>query len=361
MNVAPIRDAGTYRVTINVSKEGYDTPAPIVVKVTIAKAPVAAPRPLSTLEEYTGAEQQGLAEPDADALYFYQRDSQLTGKDADDYTAWAQLNDKDNYCWSSGDENGDGVVEIKWSIARRPVVETEINSMYSAPVPYDGKLKTAVGEPSSATGFFTFTYEEGTLVGKTKDTKVLAFTITNAQQTNADTYPVTATIEDRDNFYWKNHPDDPVLDLGSWTISQLQIVRPTVSAKTVTYDGAAYEAGNITLTHSTGTGSILGSEGLVTLGTDHTYYASSTAGTPMDGAPIGAGRYYVEPDLEYDSTNYALVGGEERVSLLIEKAKLTLTAPTEEGKLKVDYTGSDYTVPRAGGGWLEGERQRRQR
>lgn len=357
VDVAPLEEAGTYQVTVTVSKVGYDTRQLAPVTVTIAKAPVETPKPLGTLEAYTGALQRGLAEPGADDRYSYQAGSDLTGTNAGEYTARAALKDGSNYRWSAGDDDGDGVVEIKWSIARRPVVETGINDLYSAPVPYDGAPKTAVGAPPLATGFFTFAYnDEGSLVGQTGETEIHAFTITNARKTDAGTYQVTATIEDPDNFCWQNHPNQPVLDLGSWVISQLQIVRPTVRAKTVTYDGAAYEAENITLTHSEASGSNLGSEGHVTLGAAHVYYEG---GTRLSAPPVNAGNYTVTPDLVYDSVNYLLVGGSGsgQVSLLINQAKLTLTAPTEpESDLSVTYTGGGYAVPAPEAtGWQGGD------
>ena len=111
----------------------------------------------------------------------------------------------------------------------------------------------------------------------------------------------------------------------------------------MTYDGKAYKADNISLIHSQASGNNLGSEGLVTLGTDHQYYTTNTAVNPMDTPPVNAGRYYLEADLDYDSTNYLLVGNSGRVQVVINKAPLTLTAPT--AGLEVPYTGKAQTVP----------------
>ena len=343
IDIAAFTDAGTYVVEITVEKSGFTSKTLAPVTAIINKAAVTTPVGASGLQ-YTGGEQVGLAAPADDALYTYSEDSVTKGMNAGQYTAHAILNDPDNYAWSSGDDNRDGTVEISWSIAKRGVLETTLGGYADQTVPYKGSPYTAVEEPANATGFFKITYnDEGTLVGKIKNTDIEAFTITNAQRTNAGRYTVVATITDFANFYWITHPNVDSYDLGDWTIGQRQIVAPTVSAKEVTYDGKAYKADNISLIHSQASGNNLGSEGLVTLGTDHQYYTTNTAVNPMDTPPVNAGRYYLEADLDYDSTNYLLVGNSGRVQVVINKAPLTLTAPT--AGLEVSYTGRAQTVP----------------
>ena len=343
IDIAPIRDAGTYTVQVEVTKEGY-TPKPLApVTVTINKATVDTPKAAATLS-YTGSEQRGLAEAGTDDRYSYAKESQLVGTNAGDYTATAELKDPENYAWSEGDDDGNGSVTITWTIAKRVVRETTIGSNYlNRTVPYVKTPYTAVAEPSSATSFFAVEYsDEGTLVGKIKNTDIEAFTITNAKQTNAGVYPVEARITDFNNFYWINHPEDESYPLGTWTISKGQIVAPTIQTRDTIYDAQPYEAANVTMTHSQAGGSLLGSEGLVTLGEGRTYYATENAQDEMDGVPVDAGTYYVEPELIYDKVNYQLIGG-TRTEFQIGKATLTLTAPTEG--LEVSYTGSEYTVP----------------
>ena len=99
MDIAPITDAGTYRVTITVEKDGFTSKTLEPITVTIAKATVTTPTAASNLQ-YTGKVQTGL-EPGQDPLYKYVESSQLTGTNAGTYTATAQLNDSENYRWST--------------------------------------------------------------------------------------------------------------------------------------------------------------------------------------------------------------------------------------------------------------------
>ena len=81
MDIAPITDAGTYRVTITVEKDGFTSKTLDPITVTIAKATVTTPTAASDLQ-YTGKVQTGLQDPAPDALYKYVEGSQLTGTNA---------------------------------------------------------------------------------------------------------------------------------------------------------------------------------------------------------------------------------------------------------------------------------------
>lgn len=344
MDIAPITDAGTYRVTITVEKDGFTSKTLAPITVTIAKAPVMTPTAVPDLQ-YKGVEQRGLQEPAPDALYTYVGGSQLTGTNAGPYTATAQLKDSENYRWSTGDSDGDGTVEISWNIAKRRVIETSINSVYKdQTTPFTGTPITAVSPPSStSSGFFDVEYDdEGNLVGKIKGTETVAFKISHAQETNAETYTVIASIEDFANFCWQNHPYDEDVTLGTWTIGKLQINAPTITAEGATYTGGAY-AGKVTLVHSDS------SEGIIDLEKTKPnirYYTQRTGGNGGD-APVNAGTYFAGVEnwvFEKDKIpgNYTILGG-QRGAFTISKAPLTLTAPIEN--LSVTYTGSDQTVP----------------
>lgn len=343
VDTVPLKDAGTYVVTVTVEKEGFTSRTLDPVTVTINKAPVQTPVGAPALT-YTGTEQTGLSDPDSDALYSYRNDSKLKGINAGNYSAYAVLNDPDNYAWTAGDSDNDGTAEISWKIGKRRVIETSIGSAYNGKtVPYNQSPYTAVGEPNSPSYFFEIRYDEnGTLVGEIKNTDIQAFTITNARQTNAGEYEVIANITNFDNFYWINHPEDQSYSLGKWTIGKLQINAPEITAKETTYDGEPYEAANITLIDSEASGGNLSSRGLVTLGTSHQYYATSDSPTALSSAPVDAGTYYVSAELIYDKINYRLIG-HDRVPLTIKKAELTLSKPT--AGLEVPYTGLENQVP----------------
>ena len=335
MDIAPITGAGTYRVTITVEKDGFTSKTLDPITVTIAKATVTTPTAASDLQ-YTGKVQTGLQDPAPDALYKYVEGSQLTGTNAGPYTATAQLNDSENYRWSTGDDNGDGKVQISWNIAKRRVIETSIGTNYKS-VPYIGNAYTAVGEPPRPSGLFTVTYrEDGTLVGTLKETHAEAFTITNAQQTNAGTYEVIATITDFDNFYWQNHSEVKSYSLGTWTINRQQINAPTITAENATYTGEAY-AGKVTLEHSEASDSRGSSQDIIDLDdTNIRYYTQRTGGNGGD-APVNAGTYFAGVESNgwafvegKVSTNYQIIGG-SRAQFSISKAtaKMTFGNPTE--------------------------------
>lgn len=344
MDIAPITDAGTYRVTITVEKDGFTSKTLAPITVTIAKAPVMTPTAVPDLQ-YKGVEQRGLQEPAPDALYTYVGGSQLTGTNAGPYTATAQLKDSENYRWSTGDDNGDGTVEISWNIAKRRVIETSINSAYKdQTTPFTGTPITAVSPPSStSSGFFDVEYDdEGNLVGKIKGTETVAFKISHAQETNAETYTVIASIEDFANFCWQNHPYDEDVTLGTWTIGKLQINAPTITAEGATYTGGAY-AGKVTLVHSDS------SEGIIDLEKTKPnirYYTQRTGGNGGD-APVNAGNYYA--GVESDGwafvdgklpTNYQILGG-SRAQFSISKATATMTFSPEEVTATYTAQGTD--------------------
>ena len=348
MDIAPITDAGTYRVTITVEKDGFTSKTLDPITVTIAKATVTTPTAASDLQ-YTGKVQTGLQDPAPDALYKYVEGSQLTGTNAGPYTATAQLNDSENYRWSTGDDNGDGKVQISWNIAKRRVIETSIGTNYKS-VPYIGNAYTAVGEPPRPSGLFTVTYrEDGTLVGTLKETHAEAFTITNAQQTNAGTYEVIATITDFDNFYWQNHSEVESYSLGTWTINRQQINAPTITAEGAIYTGEAYAAGKVTLKHSEASDSRGSSQGIIDLENTKPnirYYTQPTGGNGGD-APVNAGNYYA--GVESDGwafvdgklpTNYQILGG-SRAQFSISKATATMTFSPEEVTATYTAQGTD--------------------
>lgn len=346
MDTVPFIEAGTYIVTITVEKEGFTSRILEPITVTIAKATVTTPTATAGLE-YTGTVQTGLETPSGDDLYTYTEDSQLTGTNAGNYTATAQLNNSENYQWSTGDDNGDGKVQISWNIAKRRVIETSIGTNYKS-VPYIGNAYTAVGEPPRPSGLFTVTYrEDGTLVGTLKETHAEAFTITNAQQTNAGTYEVIATITDFDNFYWQNHSEVKSYSLGTWTINRQQINAPTITAENATYTGEAY-AGKVTLEHSEASDSRGSSQDIIDLDDTNIRYYTQPTGGNSGNAPVNAGTYYA--GVESDGwafvdgkvkTNYRIIGG-SRAPFSISKAPATMEFSQKE--VSAPYTAEGTTL-----------------
>lgn len=353
LQIAEIKNAGTYEVTItiqNASYEDYTLPSPVTV--TIQKAKIETPKPQKDLV-YTSHKLIGLASPDANAKYSYQEGSKLVGVNAGTYTAMAVLTDTANYEWTESDDDGDGAVTISWNIAKRPVIETSINSVYKdQTTPFTGTPITAVSPPSStSSGFFDVEYDdEGNLVGKIKGTETVAFKISHAQETNAETYTVIASIEDFANFCWQNHPDDEDVTLGTWTIGKLQINAPTITAPDATYDGVPYD-GEVTLNHSKESSGIGSSNGIIDLNVTKSnicYYTQATGGTALENTPVNAGAYYA--GVESDgwafvdgklATNYQILGG-ARDPFSITKATAKMTFDQKE--VKETYTAQGTTL-----------------
>lgn len=340
LQIAEITNAGTYEVTITITNKSYETyTLPSPVTVTIQKAKIETPKPQKDLV-YTSHKLIGLASPDANAKYSYQEGSKLVGVNAGTYTAMAVLTDTANYEWTESDDDGDGAVTISWNIAKRPVIETSIGNAYKdQTTPFTGNPITAVSPPSStSSGFFDVTYDdEGNLVGKIKGTETVAFKISHAQETNAETYTVIASIEDFANFCWQNHPDDEDVTLGTWTIGKLQIYPPTIAAPDAAYDGVPYD-GEVTLNHSKESSGIGSSQDIIDLDKTKSnicYYTQPTGGTG-GSAPVNAGTYFagvesngwafVDGKL---ATNYQIIGG-SRAQFSISKATATMTFSPEE-------------------------------
>lgn len=349
LQIAEITNAGTYEVTITITNKSYETyTLPSPVTVTIQKAKIETPKPQKDLV-YTSHKLIGLASPDANAKYSYQEGSKLVGVNAGTYTAMAVLTDTANYEWTESDDDGDGAVTISWNIAKRPVIETSIGNAYKdQTTPFTGNPITAVSPPSStSSGFFDVTYDdEGNLVGKIKGTETVAFKISHAQETNAETYTVIASIEDFANFCWQNHPDDEDVTLGTWTIGKLQIYPPTIAAPDATYDGVPYD-GEVTLKHSSVSGSNGSSEGIIDLNeTNILYYTQPTGGTG-GSAPVNAGTYFagvesngwafVDGKL---ATNYQILGG-SRALFSISKAIATMEFSQKEVSATYTAQGTD--------------------
>lgn len=273
-DVATITNAGSYEVTITVAHNSFSggsvsKTATAVIKQKTVSTPVAnSPKPYTPTVVQTGV-------PDSvqPAIYTVTGNKQT---DAGSYTAEAELLDKRNYKWSSGDEDGDGVAKIPFQILTRQFQKPQIQ-MGMTSVPYDGTPKEALSSPNTE---LTYTYDaDGTLSAQWKNySSYIAYTATNAKKTDADTYTVTVSLPDKKNYRWADTAGTEDVTL-TWTIVPKQIKAPTVNAADAEYTGEAYDAAaKITLT-----GHSENSTGVLELGSAHTYYTSQSGAQPMTG------------------------------------------------------------------------------
>lgn len=341
-DVANITNAGSYPITITVESTAFaGGQATVRVTGTIAKKTVTTPNANTDLKPYDPMmEQTGVPDSTAPDIYT------VTGNKATNagtYNAKATLKDKNNYKWSTGDEEETGTVSISYTIYSRRVNKPGLSGTNFF---YNNEYQIALTRENE--GVLAGAFDDNgnvTAYWKEYGEDYLVYTATNVRKKDAGTYTIVVSLKNPEgvtNYQWA---DGSTGNLEyTWTISKLQFQAPTITAATTTYDGEAYEADKIKLQHSSAAGSLQGSEGIVTsLGSDHKYYKQPSGGEAMEGAPTDAGTYYVDADLVYDNQNYQMIGG-GRVPFTINKANLTLTAP-EEDQLTKTYTGQAITVP----------------
>ena len=332
-DVAKITDAGTYDITITVEHSAFvGNKAEVKVTGNIAKQTVITPISNTNLLPYTPeTEQIGVPDSSRPNVYEVENNKQTN---AGTYQATARLSDPGNYKWSTSEE---AAVQIQYTIPRRRLTKPALTNDYFM---FTGEsiMPLQRNNPELSGNFDP--EGEGKLTAYWTDYGVehVAYTATNAQKTDADTYTITVSLNnwEAQNYWWNDGTiGDYTLE---WTIIPMSIQAPEVEVKNATYTGEDYDAAsNIHMT---------GSSEYLSLGTEHTYYRSSTGSTPLGSVPKDAGTYYVEVDFGFEDglkpENYTITGNDRR-RFTIEKAELTLTAPTEN--LSVTYTGSDLTVP----------------
>lgn len=337
LNVAKITNAGEYDVRITVTHGSFDGgSATVTAKGVIAKQTVETPVANSGLTPYKPTvEQTGVPDSGDESIYT------ITGNkaiDAGTHTATATLVDKNNYKWSKGDEQETGTVTIPFTILKHSLQKPALSQNRYV---FDGKEKAPL---TNLNDELTYTYDtDGKLSATwTNYSNFVAYTATNAQKTDAETYKVTVALSNTKNYQWADGGTDSY-DL-TWSITPMQVTAPTVTVTSpVTYDGQSYNSEGTEITFGNHSGN---SEGILQLGSEHQYYGLSSGGTALQEAPTNAGTYYVQVDFDFkgdlNPDNYTITGN-NRQRFTIEKAKLTLTEPTEN--LSVTYTGSDLTVP----------------
>ena len=335
IDIAPIENAGDYRVSITLTNSSYGKPLTLSRDVHVNKKPVALPTAVRGLM-YDGTTQTGVADPGADALYTIEGN---TGMNADQYTAKATLTEAAfaNHCWR---DLGEDVpfVEIPWSIAQRPVQMPTISTAVRSYI-YNGGYREHVTLP--ATGY-TYEREETTIQGKLEGTNVLAFTVSEGRAKDVGSYTVTAALAS-DNFYWTGTgaPENGVLELPftnpSWSITAASLGLPAWSLAPVTYNGTPYEAPGDAVSGLTAALN----EGMLG-GDTATFNGYSYSGA--DPNHTNAGTYTVTANYTYLANNYVIRTGSLSTQVTIEQAMLTLTAPPAE-QLTVSYSANGNLVP----------------
>lgn len=337
LDVAKITNAGEYDVRITVTHGSFDGgSATVTAKGVIAKQTVETPVANSGLTPYKPTvEQTGVPDSRDENIYT------ITGNkaiDAGTHTATATLVDKNNYKWSKGDEQETGTVTIPFTILKHSLQKPALSQNRYV---FDGTEKAPL---TNLNDELTYTYDtDGKLSATWKSyPDSVAYTATDAQKKDAETYKVTVALSDTKNYQWADGGTDSY-DL-TWSITPMQVTAPTVTVTSpVTYDGQPYNSEGTEITFGNHSGN---SEGILQLGSEHQYYRLSSGGTALQEAPTNAGTYYVEVDFDFkddlNPNNYTITGNSRR-PFRIEKAELTLTEPTEN--LSVTYTGSDLTVP----------------
>lgn len=336
MSVAGITNAGTYDVTITVEHGTFeDGSATKYARGVIAKREISTPT-ANTLGSYTPEKVQiGVNDPTGEYVGIYTVDNNKQ-INAGTYEATAALLAPNNYKWSTSEG---AAVNISYTIPRRVVQKPGVTS----------STYTFTGQPIEVLyrtnqSVLDGEYDEnGNLTAFWRDygKEYVVYTATNVQKTDVGTYKVTVALNNKDaNNYWWAGQDATDYSF-TWKINKQSINAPTVEAADATYTGLAYDAKNKIkiLTHTET------SEDVLVLGSNHKYYTSQSGGNAI-GTPVNAGTYWVASDFDFaegeKESNYNIVGN-NRTSFTINKAPLTLTAPTDG--LTATYTGQAITVP----------------
>lgn len=323
---AAITDAGTYTIRVKVEKDKYQD-FERDVEVTIAPQTLTTPTATTSPTYDPGKIQTGVPY-DNDGRYTMEDN---TGTDAGDYAAKATVYNKNNYVWSAGDTDKDGTVEIPWRILYKllpkPTIQTAMGT-----VTYDGEEETPVSVGASSG--LAVSYEGDVLQAKYKDE--LAYTATNAKETDANDYTVTVQLKNK-NYKWSDQTDGDITL--SWKIEPKQIKAPTVTVANKVYDGKPYNTDGAEITnlvHSDDSAYIL------ELGADHTYYEGHAK---LESAPTNAGNYAVEVDFDFvegqKETNYQIVQN-ARQPFTITPAEATMEFSQKE--VSAPYTAEGTTL-----------------
>lgn len=323
---AAIKDAGTYTIRVKIEKETYKD-FERDVQVTIAPQTLTTPTATTSLTYDPRKTQTGVPY-DNDGRYTMEGN---TGINAGDYTAKAKVYDANNYVWRTGDTNEDGTAEIPWKILYKLLPKPTIQ-MGMETATYDGEEKTPVSVGASSG--LAVSYEEDVLQAKYTDE--LAYTATNAKETDANDYTVTVQLKNR-NYKWSDQTDGNITL--SWKIEPKQIKAPTVTVANKVYDGKPYNTDGAEITNLVHSDD---SAGILELDADHTYYEGYAK---LESAPTNAGNYAVEVDFDFvegqKETNYQIVQNTHQ-SFTITPAEATMSF--KDSTVTKTYTAQGTTL-----------------
>ena len=244
------------------------------------------------------------------------RDNFVYATDAGTYTVTVRLADPDNYEWTGG---GTADVTLTWTITpmllAAPTLGTDADgSTYTG----DTLTYTVNGFDDARMSFDAsdgLTFADGTLTA-----------------TDADTYTLTVTLKNTNNYNWDNGAGtDPVVL--EWTIAIAENEIYDVIVSGFTYGGEFTEP----------TAEARFGADLATF----TYYYGGWSGSdyvPVD-APVNAGRYYVvatiaaDPDGNYGAAEY--YGSADTTAFTVARARIE--KPAWESAATYTYDGKEQT------------------
>ena len=355
-HVGQVTDAGPYEVEVRVTCDTFNE-FEKTYSVAMSPQPVGAPyaNPGSLMYQPgetsgAGVMLQGVLNVDLTEDCPYEMTGTYQSSTVGEHTFTATLRDTRNYCWS-GAATGTDPIAITWSITPHLLQKP---TLQASTFTYRGKAIEAVTFTSS--GNITPSYDgNGTATAvytRGGAAPVDVYTVTNAKRQNAGTYEAVVSLTDPTNYAWApsasgGTPDNEDFTL-TWQIDRKQVTAPTLDVPDKTYDGQPYDEEITIKAHSTGQYS---SDGILELGTDHTYYAALNAPAPMQSAPKNAGTYYVVVEYAYvnndggtaENPNYQIIENPQRHQLVIHPIQLTLDPPT-----KTDFDYADIGKPLPG-------------
>lgn len=350
VDLAKIKDAGKYTVSITVSNDHYDGTYNTTVDFTIEKKPVAIPEGLTLTYNPTTDNQQGVPSS-TDGSYTLGED--CFAVNAGDYEGTVTLTDPDNTCWEGKDSQP---VQVTYTINPLQVTVPTMTSGFVRDSYYDGTEKMAVQHPTAAE--FNYEYQNGALVGTYHGHDV--FTVSNAQQKDAGVYSSVASLKNpaqgKPNYIWfntQNSNDQTIVE--SWIIRPASFTLPTITVgenNSVEYTGNPLDLNLIKFDTNTGKDDYslsLVSSDTLTVGS----YTWLQNGKEISDPPTDVGTYQLKVTFNLSEgaklSNYTFTGDDnsedneitKTISVVITKTSLTL----QDSTTTATFTGGPIAVP----------------
>lgn len=333
-----LKNAGTYKVKVEITLDQFATQTE-ELEVTIAKAPVQKPEAKENLQYLPKETQQGFESLGGEDELYIIIDG--TGVVAKTYTATATLNDSANYCWQ-GEDASTATVQIPWTILPQRLTKPNANSARDYSYQY-GQYREPLTTTAGNNYAFDRNEETGLkgvyYIGNQENEgyeKEYAYTVTNSWMTDAKEYTSVVHLNDNKNYVWHDGSSDDVTI--HWEIGKATLVLPDVTVKTeaksVPYDGEAYEKANITVAEKTLPGDVVADAA-------YEYAKNAQFSGATENAPTDAGDYFVRRNYTYNADNYAVVGGIPSASFTINKATAKMTFDRKEVSAPYTAEGTD--------------------